>query len=75
MGNIDGWILHVRQHEGKLHTGIPVLGWFTLPCMLQIKRSMLGMVSVGEKENAPILKLAPAPTRQEISPTKEIHRT
>lgn len=75
MGNIDRRIFHVRQDERKLYTGVPVFRRFTLPRMLQIKRSVLGMVSVGKEENAPVLKSAPAQIGQEILPTKDIHHT
>jgi hypothetical protein len=53
MGNIDRRIFHVRQDERKLYTGVPVFRRFTFPRMLQIKRSVLGVVSVGKEENPP----------------------
>lgn len=55
MRDVDRGILHVGQDQCELYTGIPVLWWFALPCMLEVERGMLRMVSVGEEENAPIL--------------------
>lgn len=76
---INGRIVHIRQHQRKLHTGVPVLRWSILPRMFEVKRSEFGLISVGEKEDAPILESDPMPAQShravEPNPGKEISGT
>lgn len=74
---INGRIVHIRQHQRELHTSVPVLRWSTLPRMFEVKRGEFGLVSVGEKEDAPILESDPMPAQSHKSQiqAKEISAT
>lgn len=64
---INGRIVHIRQHQRELHTSVPVLRWPTFPRMFEVKRGEFGLVSVREKEDAPILESDPMPAQSHKS--------